>query len=316
MASGRGDGSPPGGALGYPPGPMAYLVVVSLIWAFSFGLIKDRLAGLDPSAVAAARLGLSLVFFLPLLRLRAAPSRVVLRLVGLGAVQYGLMYVLYIHAYRYLAAHEVALFTIFTPLWVAALDDLGRRRLRPRIHLAAALAAAGTAVVVYRSADASGLLTGFALVQISNAAFAFGQVRYKALRERHPDLKDGRVFAWLYLGGFAVAAIAAAFTWDGSLLRAGAQTWAVLAWLGLVATGVCFFLWNLGAVRVDAGLLAVMNDAKVPLAVAVSLLVFGEQADPVRLLLGGGVVLLALRVARPGPRPGAPAPRAAVPGGG
>jgi len=47
------------------------LVAASLLWAFSFGLIKRHLATADPFAVAAVRLGISLLVFLPwLLRTR------------------------------------------------------------------------------------------------------------------------------------------------------------------------------------------------------------------------------------------------------
>ena len=37
---------------------MIYLVIVSVIWAFSFPLIKLHLTGLDPSFVAFARMAL------------------------------------------------------------------------------------------------------------------------------------------------------------------------------------------------------------------------------------------------------------------
>ena len=40
-----------------------------------------------------------------------------------------------------------------------------------------------------------------------------------------------------------------------------------------------------------------MNNAKIPLAVAVSLLVFGEKADLTRLALGGTVLGLAVWLA-------------------
>jgi hypothetical protein len=39
--------------------PMPILVLVSLIWAFSPGLIKGRLIGLDPTAVGVIRLALA-----------------------------------------------------------------------------------------------------------------------------------------------------------------------------------------------------------------------------------------------------------------
>jgi drug/metabolite transporter (DMT)-like permease len=73
----------------------------------------------------------------------------------------------------------------------------------------------------------------------------------------------------------------------------GAQL-AVLLYLGLLASGIGFFLWNVGATRVGTGVLAVFNNVKVPLAVLVSLLFFREQTDLARLALGGGIILLAL----------------------
>ena len=49
---------------------MLLLLLASLVWAFSFGLIKDQLAGLDPTAVAVLRLLCALLVFLPFLRRR------------------------------------------------------------------------------------------------------------------------------------------------------------------------------------------------------------------------------------------------------
>jgi len=278
---------------------MLHLIVVSLIWAFSFGLIKGQLAGLEPSGVAAARVLLSFLFFLPLLRLREAPRALRLRLAGIGAVQYGVMYLLYIHAYRYLKAHEVALFTLFTPLWVTALADLFQRRFRPRFWATALLAIIGTAVVTQPRLERTDVLWGFLLVQLSNACFAYGQLRYKLLRERHPGLSDARIFGLLYAGALAVTLPAALLSWDGSLLAMSATQAGALTYLGVLASGLCFFWWNVGATRVDAGTLAAANDLKVPTAVAVSLLVFGESTDVPRLLLGGGLVLVALLLNRP-----------------
>ena len=76
------------------------------------------------------------------------------------------------------------------------------------------------------------------------------------------------------------------------------QRWTLL-YLGVLASGVGFFLWNVGATKVAAGTLAVMNNAKVPLGVAVSLLFFGGNADLSRLLASlavlGAAVWLAQR---------------------
>ena len=78
----------------------------------------------------------------------------------------------------------------------------------------------------------------------------------------------------------------------------GYLQWAVLAYLGIVASGLCFFLWNRGARLVSAGQLAVMNNLKIPLAVAVSLFVFREPANLYTFFAGTllvGVALLPVR---------------------
>jgi drug/metabolite transporter (DMT)-like permease len=256
---------------------MVQLLVVSLLWAFSFGLIKRFLGGVDSTLVATIRLGLACVVFLPLLRLRGLGPRPIGLLLGIGALQFGVMYLAYIESFRYLQAHEAALFTITTPLLVTLCADLADRTLRPRSLLAAFLAVAGTAVVLVKSADLRPTLTGLLLVQLSNAAFAAGQILYRRHLLAHPELRDRDLFALLYAGGTAVALVGCAARAPGLALTA-LQAWTLL-YLGVVASGAGFFLWNVGATRVSPGTLAVLNNAKVPLGVAVSLTVFGEQAS-------------------------------------
>jgi len=273
---------------------MPLLLLTSFIWAFSFGLVKKYLAGLDAGFVAFARLALALLLFLPMLRPRRVPIAMKLRLAGIGMVQFGMMYVFYIESFRYLAAHEVALFTIFTPLYVAAAADLLERRFRPLYLWTALLAVAGTAVIVYSRPDMSEWLAGFLLVQASNVCFALGQVLYRRLPADARGWRDRDVFAWLYLGGTAVAVLAMMLGSGMPTLELGRGQLLALLYLGLLASGVGFFLWNVGARRVSTGLLAVFNNVKIPLSVAVSLIVFSERADLVRLVLGGALILVAL----------------------
>lgn len=272
---------------------MPYLIAVSLLWAFSFGLIKGRLAGLDSAFISAARLGLALLVFLPFLRFRGLNPRLIGTLATLGAGQFGLMYLAYNESFRHLQAHEVALFTLTTPVLVTLIADAVERTLRIRALAAALLAVLGTGMVVFQGQPVRPTLLGLAFVQLSNLAFAAGQVGYKRLRARQPDLRDRDIFALLYAGGFAIA-LAACFARDGFPVTLTSTHLLVLLYLGVLASGIGFFLWNIGATRVGTGALAVMNNAKIPLAVACSLLFFGEYADPVRL--GISLVLLTTAV--------------------
>jgi drug/metabolite transporter (DMT)-like permease len=65
-------------------------------------------------------------------------------------------------------------------------------------------------------------------------------------------------------------------------------------YLGVIASGLGFFLWNKGATKVDAGILAIMNNALVPAGLIVNLLIWNRDADLVRLSIGGGILLFSL----------------------
>lgn len=281
---------------------MLLLLFTSLLWAFSFGLTK-RLTGLDGAFISAARLGLALLVFLPFLRIRALPWRTRWMLVAIGAVQFGLMYLAYNEAYRYLKGAEVALFTLTTPVWVTLLADGFERTLRPRGLLAALLSVLGGAAIVFRTSAVEGTLLGVGLVQLANLCFALGQVLYTRVRPRIAGVKDHHVFALLYLGAVAMALPVTLARTDFATLTLGAPQAGTLLYLGVVASGLGFFLWNRGATQVSPGTLAAMNNAKIPLAVAVSLLLFGEEVDLPRLLLGGTVLALAVWVAERKPTP-------------
>jgi len=310
---------------------MSRLLLVSFVWAFSFGLIGKRLAGLDPTGVATLRLALALLVFLPFFRRGALTLRTALGLAAIGAVQFGAMYLLYLRAFADLPSYAVALFTVTTPLYVALLDAALERRWQGRFVLAALLAMAGAGVVIFAGVDgAKNLPRGLLLVQLSNLCFAAGQLAWRRARARLPAATtDASVFALPYAGALLTALLASLrlsfesvgpdtttavqlsshlsveassqsvmisaglLGWRHGFAPAPLQ-WLVIAYLGILASGVCFFWWNVGATRVNAGTLAAFNNAKIPLAVACSLVFFGEHADLPRLLIGGALMAAAV----------------------
>ncbi len=273
---------------------MFLLFIVSLIWAFSFGLIKGTLTGVDSTFVALVRLFIAALVFLPFMRVKKLNIKTALKLGLTGLVQFGLMYIFYLAAFQTLQAYEVALFTIFTPVFVTLIDDAFNRRVNSLHLIVAIVTIAGTWVIKGDALQSREILNGFLLVQASNLCYAFGQIYYRRLMAQNPDLKDRQVFGVLYLGGLLITAAATLITVPLSTITLTTQQWLTLFYLGAIASGLSFFLWNIGARRVNAGTLAVFNDLKIPLAVAVSLVFFGEQTDLIRLVIGGGIILAAL----------------------
>lgn len=278
---------------------MIHLLLASLLWAFSFGLIKGRLAGLDPVIVSLIRLALASLAFAPFLFRHQIQRPGVIPAMLLGALQFGLMYVLYIASYAYLPAWMVALFTVMTPLYVLLLAGLRDRKLPMRYLAAVLLAVAGGAVVLAKGLPGGAGWQGIVLLQGANLCFAAGQVFYPDLKRRY-GTDDRPLLAWMYLG--AVLVPAAVLAMQGGVkgeMPRGNQL-VVLLYLGIVPTALGFYLWNKGAALVRPAFLASINNLKVPLAVLVSWIVFAEKTDFPRAMLGLALVVAALFIAGPG----------------
>jgi drug/metabolite transporter (DMT)-like permease len=278
---------------------MLPLLFVSFLWAFSFGLIKGRLAGLDPVAVSVLRLALAALVFLPFLRPRALPRRDVITLAVIGAIQFGFMYMLYTAAYVHLKAHEVALATILTPIYVAIIDAAVENRTRWQHVAAASLAVVGAGVLIWENRTSDTIVTGFLIVQAANLCFAAGQVGYKRIRPTLPKgVTDAGIFFWPCAGAVVATVLTSLFYTDWTAFRPTGSQWAVLTYLGLLASGLGFFLWNYGATKVNTGTLAAFNNAKVPLGVLCSLVFFAETPDSLaRLAVSMVILIIAVLVA-------------------
>lgn len=253
---------------------MLFLIVTSIIWSLSFGLIKSQLTGLDPFLVAFLRLGISFLAFLPFLK--RLPFSLAGRLMALGAIQFGLMYCLYIASYAYLSGAEVALLTITSPLFVIAWYSLFQRKLQPGLWLAAGLAVLAASILVWDQENLTSHLRGVLYLQGANALFALGQVLYKKHAPPGPAHKH---FGYLYLGALCVPFIFLSASGQFPSLPQNTNTWLALIYLGVIASGLGFFLWNQGIRQVGHGMIAVMNNLKIPLGALIAWALFGEHLD-------------------------------------
>ena len=272
-----------------------YLIAVTVLWAFSFSLIGEFLAGaVDSYFSVLTRIILASAVFLPFLKLSLLSAKQKAILASLGAVQLGLMYIFFYHVFLFLSVPEVLLFTIFTPLYVAILNDALFKRFTPFYLLCALIATAGAAIIRFDGV-ADNYWFGFAIVQGANLCFALGQVGYKKLTSTFTaQVPYHNVFAWFYLGALVVALPAFFLFGNPSQLPQNTEQWGVLLWLGIVASGLGYYFWNQGALAVSGGTLAIMNNALIPAGLVVNLLLWQKDTDFSRLLLGGAIIAIAL----------------------
>lgn len=272
---------------------MINLVLVTMLWAFSFSLIGVYLAGqVDAYFSVLIRVALAALVFLPFIK--KVPGKLAAKLMALGAIQLGCMYVFYYQSFLLLSVPEVLIFTILTPVYVTLIFDLLQGHFNASYLLTAVLAVIGAAIMRY-STIGDQIFTGFFVVQGANICFALGQVGYKVLLERENiDIPQRAIFGYFYLGALGVTIATWFLFGNPAKLPTTLLQWEILLYLGLVASGLGYFFWNKGATKVDAGTLAIMNNALIPAGLIVNLVIWNRDANLTRLSLGGAVLLLSL----------------------
>ncbi|MBS0971076.1 EamA family transporter [Chimaeribacter arupi] len=277
---------------------MFLLIITTILWAFSFSLIGEYLAGqVDSVFSVLVRLVLAALVFLPFLRWRGHKASTLLLYMGVGAMQLGIMYLISFQAYLYLTVPEFLLFTVMTPLYVTLIYDLiSGRGVRMGYALSALLAVVGAAIIRYDHISEH-FVIGLLLVQAANLCFAIGQVGYKRLMETRP-MPQHTAFSWFYIGAVLCAIVAWVLFGNPHKLPTTHLQWGILIWLGVGASALGYFMWNVGATQVDAGTLGIMNNFHVPAGLLVNLAIWQQQPHWPSFILGGAVIMASLWVHR------------------
>ncbi|MCA1931349.1 EamA family transporter [Rheinheimera sp.] len=273
---------------------MGLLWLVTLIWAFSFSLIGEFLSGrVDPYLAVSSRMLLALVLFLPWLLKSTSSKTQAMALAAIGAIQLGLMYLLLYHSFLYLTVAEVLLFTILTPVYISILDYFWRYK---KLHLRwlgpALLAILGALVIRYQNLS-SDFWWGLLLIQAANFCFAFGQVAYRRL-DLGSTGSQRYNFGWFFVGATLISLVATAIFADWTKMPSSSLDYGILVWLGLVASGLGYWLWNAGARQVNANQLAVMNNVLIPAGLVVNFVFWQQNVNWWTLSAGSVLILVSL----------------------
>ena len=282
---------------------MPYLLSVTVLWAFSFSLIGEYLAGqVDSDFAVLMRVAIALAVFIPFTRWRGLPVRLLAGFWLAGALQFGVTYLCLYRSFSILTVPEVLLFTVLTPIYVTLLDDGLAKRFNPWSLLAVLVAVGGGIIIRFEKIEGD-YLTGFLLLQLANFTFAAGQVLCRQLLVRYPtDQPLHRFFGHFFLGAMLLAIPSFVLFGDAARMPHTAVQWGVLVWMGLFATALGMYWWVKGSTKVDAGTLAIMNELHVPAGLLVNLLIWNHNADLPKLALGGSVILASLWLNRMGRR--------------
>lgn len=237
---------------------LAALFTVS-VWGATFVSTKALIAaGLTPAEIFLMRFALGYLCILPLAprRLRAENRRDEAAFAAAGVCGGSLYFLLENVALEYAPASNVSLLVCTAPVWTALAAgraDRGERMTR-RQAAGAALAAAGMALVVLNGRFVLHISPAGDLLALAAALSWMGySLVIKRLGARYPASFIARKVFFYGMATILPVFAFRPFTATGELL-ARPVVWANLLFLGVVASGFCYALWNavmrrLGAVR-------------------------------------------------------------------
>ena len=255
---------------------MIYLILVSILWSFSFGIIKYGLAGIDSAFISLMRSLIALLFFASLTLYNFKKFSFDVRLILIGAIQFGLMYVLYIQSYQYLPAYLIATFTITTPIFIGIFSQLyDNMSFSSNGKLSIILVVIGSLMMRFNVVNPLDYWLGFFLIQCANMCFAIGQIMFKRWHSKNTSVNIIYNFSQMFFGAVLITSIFS-LTNSTNIAMLNTSNLYSLLFLGLFSTGFGFLAWNIGATQVPNERLAVMNNAVIPIAIFNSYMIFEE----------------------------------------
>ena len=260
-------------------------LLACLLWSGTFLFIRIGVADVGPFTFAASRLAVALLVLVPVVIVRREwaswTGADVAAVMGAGVLLLGVNYALVYWGARHVPSGLVAILLATTPIVALALGALrGAEAVTARKLAAVSLGLLGVVAIVGTEATAPGAggLYGAAALLASAWCVAGAYVWMKGRTGRVQPLS----MAALQSGSGLAVLAALALSHEGSPLDA---RWSVsalgaLAYLGLAASVLAFWLnyWLLA--RMDTSAMLMMGVAEVPIAVFLGAVILGERLPP------------------------------------
>ena len=267
---------------------MIYLIIATICFSSSFGLIKSNLTTLPSEFVVFIRLLLAMLFFIPFTKKINNKKNIIAFFIGI--IQFGVMYLCFIKAFKFLQGNEIAILTTTTPIFVALWSIIFGERFRLIYIVCILMSVLGAGIIVWQNISFDMIVKGVILMESSNCAFALGQVLWK----KYISDTSAKYMCSAYLG--ATLFVIPFLLINTNILNISINIKQIISllYLGLIPTGLGFWMWNRGSINVKYSTLAVMNNLKIPLGVLFSIFIFNEKIVTTNFLIGGSIIVLSI----------------------
>lgn len=270
---------------------MFYLIVTTVIWSFSFSLIGNSLSpDINSWSLAFSRSAIACILFSRWINFKI-PISYIIKIIFIGALQIGIMYILYLNAFSYTSVQRILLFTITTPFYVTMISQIINKEIKLFAFFITLLSIVGALIIRMTDFDTSDFI-GLILVQLANLCFASGQVLYKAMKA------DSKIstnvytdFSFFFIGASLITFIGlivspVSYTYPNTISQ-----WFLVLWLGVGASGIGYYFWNYGATKVKVETLATMNNLVIPLGLFIEIIFFSGSYDFETFVIGTVIII-------------------------
>ena len=279
-----------------------------VFWAANFIVVKAATHEIPPISFALLRFSLAAGLLLVALRVREGslglPRADAIRILGLGALGFGVYQVLWTTALQSIPAGDSALLVAATPVLTALLAVFAGSDVLTRIKVTGiAVSFAGVAIVVAfgpglglgLAGGSSAILLGDGLTLLAVACWSIYTAYGSPILRRHSPL---RTTAWAMVGGSLVLAVPGLWQAAGASWSAvEPAAWAGLLYSALIPAGLSNVL-IFNAIRLLGPTRITNFQFLVPFIAVILSALFLTEPIRIEQIVGGGVIVAGVALAR------------------
>ena len=262
-------------------GPVGLVLAAAMLWGTTGTAQHFAPAQFSPYWVGALRMVMAALFFIALaLVVDKGHTRPATQATPWGRILFcgSCMAVYNLSFFAGVKACGVALGTALAigsgPIWAGLMQAVVQKRMpSPLWWLGTCIGVGGGIVMALAATDQQHLpWAGMALCLLAGCSYAaYALVNQALVVQARVATVNAKVFACSALLSLPVAA------WLGGPLQASASGWAVVVYLGVVATGVAYLLFSVGLRGMSAATGVALSKAEPITAFALSILIVGER---------------------------------------